>query len=124
MKKFILKNLKCDDFFMILHAFPDMEGDFRWYITKNKDSKGKVLKEQHFESICLSSFLIRECNMEGKYLYCRWKNKNFEVKKSEVVKLSAKFFDALKNISFDTIEMVDENGDIIPYPLDNKNINC
>ncbi|WP_040414540.1 hypothetical protein [Clostridium thermobutyricum] len=114
MKKYGVKSKNNNDIF-IFHALPKKITKFQWYISEKSNEIGKVIEGEIYESITLSTKLIAEKMYDGKYLYCKYldKNKN-SYEKTEYIKLDLTV-DSMVNegIIFDDISEFDEQGNIV-----------
>lgn len=114
MVKYGIKN-KQGDYVFIFHALPNEITEFQWYITSEKECDGEKIEGQCFESLTIWSNQIRENGYEGKYLYCKYLDKNTKIYcNTEYVKLYADAKNMIAvNVVFDDISMFDDKGDII-----------
>lgn len=109
MKKCLM--LSKEDFFLIVHACPNKQGVFQWYVLDDpNNSKKRKLKGQVYESITIGKEWLKKKG-NGKWLAC-----HCIVDGEEYDELCCKLFNSfemllLKN-KFDTVSVCGEDGNI------------
>lgn len=110
MRKIIIEHTK-GDFFITIHAAPNMFGKFQWYwMNEPNEVSGNDIKGQVYESITLSKENIKK-NYMNKWLACHCEVDG-ECYNEGCVYLTGDFIEMIRSNLFDEVSFIGDDGNI------------